>query len=133
MHTLTYSKWKKLFSALTVLFLIALAPFAIGKGGGGGGGGFGGGGGSKGGTKAAPPPPVNYVDTMLKKYDANSDGQLEKEEMHQMWLNDKDMCVEGLKFDEDKNLALDIREIAKWRESVTQKNQQAAAAAKATP
>lgn len=68
---------------------------------------------------------------MITKYDANHDGKLEKEEMHQMWLNDHDKCVEALTFDTDKSMSLDLSEIAKWRESVTQKNEQTAAAAAA--
>lgn len=132
-------------SAFLALLLSGVLPAAFGKSGGsssnGGnsgtssgtnGNGSGTGGNSTNTTKIAPPP-VNYVDTMLQLYDANHDGQLEKDEFHQMWLNDREKGDEALKFDTDKNLMLDRDEIAAWREFVRIKlanaAKQAAAAA----
>lgn len=91
------------------------------------------GGGTKGGAPKTVPPVVNYVDTMLAKYDIDHDGQLEKEEMHQMWLNDHDLCVEALKFDTAHTLALDANEVAAWKDFAKAKLAAAAAAAAAKP
>lgn len=132
--------------ALCLLLVVVVSP-AFGKGGGAAGGGSGTASSSSsssanGSTPAAPAaapkpvaPPVNYVDTMLQIYDSNHDGQLEKDELHQLWLNDREKGDEALKFDKDHNLMLDRDEISAWREFVRIKlanaAKQAAAAAPA--